>query len=344
MEGIDQYFETLRRAIKKKRRWFSIPMFISGIFIGILIGQLILILLLENKEVAKYLQNTFILAFDGKEFRFLCEEAGCSVSHAKYLIFMYYSSHVFAALGFLSNAFGYFARSAFKYSIGSKVLLAYRTMLLEQYIGIQISGLNPKIKRKSEKLVKEIDLYSVISPLKKNWQKEQIYNWFRKDIAFQKKYRILGSLSIFNSKATFCIKRSQDLGTLKKALHELATYLFLANTSRDKNGYGRETVDRPILDIYLDNFVRIMATIKAKQDEIRMRPENAIKKYPMRFAASENLQRSIKMAIAAGIVGVVGCWIFKIDAKTMFIAWFTVVFGGTLISVTISETIQKRRK
>lgn len=341
----EKYFQYVQRKVKHTRLiWRTLPLTIVLASMGTALAEVMIVqfrLFKIPDSVAQYMLSNVLLQFDVASFQVICGKEGLSETAISLLIFVYYSSAVFAILPLLLVP--WFGAGVAQFSRQRERRLFYSVMLLYRHLEELATESRPSLRRKATRLVLSLALADSLSPLKHNWQRRSTLAWFGQNTLSKETVRILASLKAFQKKALYCIRANSRVSELADAVNELATYLHFVNARKETFYRARQTETTPEerlcrLVKFADALNRIQAGQIDKVTIVR-KVADAIAMVGVR----EEVRGLIVIGVLSGVVMLAGSVVFNISKSTAFLAWFSVVFGSTMIVLGTSAIARRRR-
>jgi hypothetical protein len=356
---LDERSRYFKYVEKKRGRavsgWMTLAERLFAVLLLVVVTELILVRycyswLGATQGISEYMWETLVWDFSNDAFWSLCLTNGLP-EHNIYLMLLIYYSY-FAATFMLFFVFVWIMIKSARRIIRvltidtaeTSIATFHDVMCIHKLLINQFHEPRKKVRREAIGLVKSLDLYTTISPLRENWQKKAAFRWFKQNSLSKETIRVLAALKTFRRKALYCLRNDHSLLQLADGVNELATFLYFIAV-REETSY-RPAQPIPTLEEAVTHLVKFAEALN--QIQIQREPKPALfgrmRDAVRVLCASEEVRLTTLIAIAAALVAGAGCMFFRIPVTTAFLAWFSVVFGSISISLGVTTVVLRRAK
>ena len=345
LDGRLRYFEYLEDRLKPVERATR-----SGIA-GLLLSVFLLAVMLIGSWIVKgpwfdipapvqdYLWESAPWRFNVNDFRQLCMSNGLTTNLTTVLLFIYCSS---CGVGLLASVImalvAWLTVRALRRrrKIGRNRHLFYRVMrLLAALNELSCAPGSSSNKRQASRLVRSMDLYASVSPLRRDWRSDSVYRWFDQNALNNTTIRMLAALRSFREKALYCLRNDHDISRLADAIDELATFLYVVSLQGQMEYLPPRPEPSPEEAAgALTRFANTLNRIQIRREE-RAPLAGKVKERVRGVLESRYAQSVAAIALVAALTITLGAVLFRIPASTAFLAWVSIVFGSTLLGVAL---------
>ena len=289
--------------------------------------------------IQDYLLQFTLWRFNVNDFRQLCVSNGLTANMISLLLFLYCTFSAAMVMIYVVTALDVGLRVRARRRrrmVGANRLLFYRVMrlhaALEQLSHTPGSSAN---KRQATRLVRDMDLYATVSPLRREWRSDPVYRWFDQSALSSTTIRVLAALRGFKEKALYCLRNGHDISQLADAVDELATFLYSVSLQGQTEYRPPRPEPRPeeaarALARFADALNRVQVKSERRAPLVRRLWQSVRGGLESRYT-----QSIVAIALVAALVIFLGALMFRIPAGTAFLAWVSIVFGSTLLGVAL---------
>jgi hypothetical protein len=341
----DEYLKRIIAKDNKKKIMFRVSILLPLIFL-ILVLLLVGAVLLANipAEVREYLLYVGPANFKNNDLEQLLINATGSSNQLIILLLIYW---FFIFLVSVFPPIGLFC-----------ILIFYITLFWrrEDRAIIAVSKLkeiakNPVAKPNMIKrfaftrLLFDLELDTRVIPLKRKWYKNVKYQWFLPQAIRKRERNIVYVVSNYESALSQTYKSTGNLLPFLPSLETLETFLIL-NLNREKNKSRKrinliDTQETSEIDL-LDSFARMARPVVVKTITTRKlkKEKRDYSNWLNNLLAYRTMLYASVISVIAGVIMLIGYYLFEIDASQAFITWFTVTFG--VLSITVGIKTAKK--
>jgi hypothetical protein len=339
---ISEYAEYLKTKRKRRRRRRFALILICIVMNLIMISSLFIVKKSQTfglpEKGASYLWKTPFFEFSSRELEQLLTN-GENERYFLFLVSIYWIYHIAGVGSFLSLLSLRFSRwlarkrSSFSYETG---------LLLISDLRQKIKGfiLRPSfIKRNSlDFTISSSEPAGRITPMPSEWYKKSLHQWFKSNAIDKKNRCILYVLNRFDDALIKSRRCQRYVPEFLRALDYLELFYFSVACRADRylsavsnaSDLGQSETD------ILYSFARYARPLILKIAKVEAGPKFKPLDFLRKLSKQSLVRHGFAIAVIAGLVMLVGVFIFRIPPTQAFLAWFTVAFGSLTISVGVT--------
>ncbi|MEX2497488.1 MAG: hypothetical protein WD397_01270 [Wenzhouxiangellaceae bacterium] len=333
--------QLVEEAKKRRRRRFGNPLILLLLMIALYAAVKYGHYWGVPPAASQYLLETPFLSFNNQQLNRVASELSPEV-YVYYLVpAVYWLYHLVGALLLISVSVSIFPWSLRSFRsrkfIHREGILA-TSVLLERLVAFNSAGSVFSAVRLFFAFHRVSSIAIATSPLKKGWYKDPVRQWLEtKDIPRDKR-SIIFALSAFTPTNINPPRSPENFEKVKSAIEHLhAFYLLVAVSSEESlnRHFSRFDIPSPVSCLTVFSKQTRALLIEAKRTKADAPRQSRFTIWIKNIVFSQLVRTALIISTIGGLVMLLGVLLFKIDAKSAFLTWFSVAFGSLTLSIGI---------